>query len=559
MLRLQLLGGFRAHLDRGEVPALARQPRRAALLTYLAVERDVAREAVIALLWPEAAPDRGRHALNQGIYYLRRLLGAEWVELHGDRCVVAPWVVTDVAELEQAAAAEAYEDVLRLYGGPLLAGTTLVATAEFDIWVDARRAAIDRLHRRARRRHLADLLAAGRTREALTCAEEWCRLDPLEDEAQHRYMELLAAAGQRGAALRQFSAYRRLLDEHGLNPLDETMALIDLLQRGEAGPLPAVSAGPQEGALQARPMPSAAAVQPAARASAERAAAAPVGEAGSVAGSAPAGPTRAGSGSGLRARLARSRLLRSRVGLSALLAAVFAVNWIETTAEAWLELRVPAINILRLELARAAHWFEGLHTFTGHELTNRVAVLGYTTSYFFIFPLLLVGVGVALARRPGIRPYRVFSLAVLTNYLISLPFFLFFPMPERWWYADAGAVVLSDLWSVRLIDAIRPISGLDNSFPSVHVSLTVLVVLTSFAFRLRYRWSVLFLGATVALATLVLGIHWLADVIAGTAAGVLSVAAAFRIDQRLADNGVTAQAPRSPRRSATAPIALEPR
>jgi DNA-binding SARP family transcriptional activator/membrane-associated phospholipid phosphatase len=556
MLRLQLLGGFRAHLDTGEVPALARQPRRAALLTFLAVERDVAREAVIALLWPEAAPDRGRHALNQGIYYLRRLLGAEWVELHGDRCVVAPWVVTDVAELERAAAAEAYEDVLRLYGGPLLAGTTLVAAAEFDIWVDARRAAIDRLHRRARRRHLADLLTAGRTREALACAEEWCRLDPLEDEAQHRYVELLAAAGQRGAALRQFGAYRRLLEEHGLKPLDETMALVDLLQRGEAGPLPAVTAGPQEEAApQAGPMPTAAVTQ--AAAPAERAAVPAA--AGSVGGSAPSGPTRAGTEYGLGARLARSRLLRSRVGLSAVLAAVFAVNWIETTAEARLEMRLPVINVLRLELARAAHWFEGLHTFTGHELTNRVAVLGYTASYFFIFPLLLVGVGVALARRPGIQPYRVFSLAVLINYVISLPFFLFFPVPERWWYADAGAVVLSDLWSARLIDAIRPISGLDNSFPSVHVSLTVLVVLTSFAFRLRYRWSVLFLGATVALATLVLGIHWLADVVAGAAAGVLSVAAAFRIDQRLADSRSTAHAPRASRRSATAPIALEPR
>lgn len=520
MLRLQLLGGFRAHLDSGEVPALARQPRRAALLTYLAVERDVAREAVIALLWPEAAPDRGRHALNQGIYYLRRLIGSEWVELHGDRCVVAPWVVTDVAELEQAAAAEAYDEVLRLYGGPLLDGTTLVATAEFDIWVDARRAAIDRLHRRARRRHLADLLAAGRTREALTCAEDWCRLDPLEDEAQHRYMELLAAAGQRGAALRQFSAYRRLLEEHGLKPLDETLALVELLQRGEAGPLPPAK---------------------------------------SVAAPVAAPPTRAGSDSGIVARLARSRLLRSRVGLSTLLAAVFAVNWLETTAEAWLELRLPAINVLRLELARAAHWFEGLHTFTGHELTNRVAVLGYTTSYFFIFPLLLVGVGVALARRPGIRPYRVFSVAVLINYLISLPFFLLFPVPERWWYADTGAVVLSDLWSARLIDAIRPISGLDNSFPSVHVSLTVLVVLTSFAFRLRYRWSVLFLGTTVALATLVLGIHWLADVVAGLAAGVLCVAAALHIDRRLADSDGIADATRAPRRSATAPTALEPR
>lgn len=246
------------------------------------------------------------------------------------------------------------------------------------------------------------------------------------------------------------------------------------------------------------------------------------------------GPGRAGRRTGFSARLAGSPILRTRPGLAALLAAVFAVNLVETTLETRLAGRLPATGALRLELARAAHWFEGHATFAGHELANRGVVLGYTSAYFFIFPLLLLGVGVALARRRDIRPFRVLSLAAVINYAVCLPFFLFFPVPERWWYADAGAVLLSDLWSVRLIDTIRPISGLDNSFPSVHVSLTVLAVLASFAFRLRLRWTVLYLGAAVVLATLVLGIHWLADVIAGAAAGVLSLAMAWRVDERLA-------------------------
>jgi DNA-binding SARP family transcriptional activator/membrane-associated phospholipid phosphatase len=532
-LRLQLLGGFRLHADGREVPALARQPRRAALLTYLAVERDVAREAVITLLWPDAAPDRGRHALNQGVYYLRRMLGAEWVELKGDRCVVAPWVGTDVSDLERAAAAGEHAEVLRLYAGPLLADTTLVATAEFDIWVDARRASIDRMHRRARRRHLADLLAGGRTQEALACAESWCRLDPLEDEAQHRYMELLAAAGQRGAALRQFSAYRRLLDEHGLEPLDETIALVDLLQRGETGPLPDLLPGR---AAIAAPAPAAGGP--------------PVPRLDSDSGAGVSG--RAGRRTGLAARLARGPILSSRAGLAALLAAVFAINWIETTLETRFDGQSPATGALRLELARAAHWFEGHASFAGHELANRAAVLGYTSAYFFIFPLLLLGVGIALVRRPDIRPFRVLSLGAVINYAVCLPFFLFFPVPERWWYADAGAILLSDLWSARLIDAVRPISGLDNSFPSAHVSLTVLAVLASFAFHLRHRWTVLFLGLAVVLATVVLGIHWLADVIAGAAAGVLSLAIALRIDGRLAE-----AEPRTPaRQGAPAPSVI---
>jgi len=37
-------------------------------------------------------------------------------------------------------------------------------------------------------------------------------------------------------------------------------------------------------------------------------------------------------------------------------------------------------------------------------------------------------------------------------------------VPERWAYPESHAVLLSDLWSTRLIETIRPISGLDNCF-----------------------------------------------------------------------------------------------
>jgi membrane-associated phospholipid phosphatase len=243
------------------------------------------------------------------------------------------------------------------------------------------------------------------------------------------------------------------------------------------------------------------------------------------------------------------RLLFTRTGLSALLAGVFAANLLETTVESWLAPRLPVIAQLRLQSSRAAHWLEGHLSFEYHDLTNHLAVVGFSVSYFFIFPALLVTIGLALAMRSSVRPYRVFATAVAINYLISLPFFLFFPVPERWSYSDSGAMVLSDLWSTGLIDMVRPISGLDNSFPSFHVSLTTVLVLASFIYRLRFRWSVLFLGGTVVLATFVLGIHWLPDLVAGAAAGVLSVMLAILLDRRLAGTlgavgaGAAAQTP----------------
>ena len=507
MLHIQLLGGFRALLDDQETPALAKQPRRAALLAYLALERDVPRERVMALLWPEADNERGRHSLNQAIYFLRRIIGADWVELRGDRLIVAPWVTTDAQQFEHAVSTGDHADALALYHGSLLGGASLAATAEFDMWADARRAAIDRLHRRARRQHITALVQAERTQEALQSAEEWARLDPLEDEAHHRYIELLAAAGQRGAALRQFDLYRRVLAEQDLRPLDDTVALVEQLQHGERAALVAPGTEPPRTEHAVRTQQQAQ-LQPQPQSHAKPHAS--------------------------RTKNRIYDLLKTRRGLRMLLIGVFLTNLIESSTENWLAPELSWVHALRTQLAGAAHWLEGGFRFTYHELTNDIAVIGYSIAYYIALPVLLALVGYALAQRASIRPFRVFALAVAIDYLVSLPFFLLFPMPERWWHAPSDAIVLSDRWTPLLIELYRPISALDNSFPSFHVSLSVVLVSLSIIYRLRFRWSVLFIGLTIALATIALGIHWITDVIAGIAAGALAVALALRIDRGFA-------------------------
>ena len=81
-------------------------------------------------------------------------------------------------------------------------------------------------------------------------------------------------------------------------------------------------------------------------------------------------------------------------------------------------------------------------------------------------------------------------------------------------------------------EVIRPISGLDNSFPSFHVSLTLIIIIVGFLFRVRMRRTILVLGMTVVISTYILGIHWIADIIAGLAVGALSVMLALRLEHR---------------------------
>jgi membrane-associated phospholipid phosphatase len=226
-------------------------------------------------------------------------------------------------------------------------------------------------------------------------------------------------------------------------------------------------------------------------------------------------------------------MIQSKRTLFGLLALVFVANYLETTIETWLKNKYQLGARLAAGFTTAAHLFERSYSFEAHDLTNILAVYGYSIAYYFIFPIMGIAIVWALAARPDIKPFRVLTFAVVIDYLISLPFFLFFPIMERWTTADSGAILLSDRWSSKLIEFFRPMSGLDNCFPSSHVSLTVVMIFACYLFNVRFRTPVLALGIAIVLSTLVLGIHWLPDVISGLAVGCLSVALAVRLERGL--------------------------
>jgi len=220
--------------------------------------------------------------------------------------------------------------------------------------------------------------------------------------------------------------------------------------------------------------------------------------------------------------------MHTRSSLVALLLVVFLVNlgetWLETSSRTGSPISAADHNG-----AYAMQQFEPRFiNFEFHDQTAAWAMYAYSISYFVLFPLLGLAVMFVLARREEIAPFRVVCLAIAADYMISLPLFLMFPVPERWAYPESHAILLSDQWSSQLINAIRPMSALNNSFPSTHVSLMVIIIAVCWVFHVRLRSTVTALGMTVVLATFVLGIHWLADIIAGVTVGLLRVGIAWR-------------------------------
>jgi TolB-like protein/DNA-binding SARP family transcriptional activator/Tfp pilus assembly protein PilF len=234
-IRVRTLGGLRVECDGEELRDLPAQPVRAALFLYLALERSATRDELMALFWPERDAGRARHSLSQTLYELRRSLGDGWAESVGERVQVAPSVGVDVLELVAAVEEGRDEAALALYRGAFLAGCHPGGTSAFEEWVDRRRLALGRLYRDLCRRLTDARVAAGELEGALAVAGAWAEADPLDDEAQHRLVELLSRTGRRAEALRQYDAYRELLaSELQVEPLDETTELVARIRSGDS-------------------------------------------------------------------------------------------------------------------------------------------------------------------------------------------------------------------------------------------------------------------------------------------------------------------------------------
>ena len=236
-IQLVTFGGLRAGDDTNPLDWLLSQNSRAALFVYLAVEQRVARETLTSVFWPESDAENARHALRQSLYQVRKVVGRDWVQTRAHELVIASDVHADANAFTSAIDRGDLEGAIALYRGPFLDGIHLVDLKPWENWVDARRAQYARAFRKASRDLLDAKRAAGDAAGAVAIAERWVARDPLDEEAQHRFIESLAVAGERTEAIRQYETYVRALEPEGLQPLDETAALAHRL-RADSGVLP---------------------------------------------------------------------------------------------------------------------------------------------------------------------------------------------------------------------------------------------------------------------------------------------------------------------------------
>ncbi|WP_027092705.1 phosphatase PAP2 family protein [Cohnella thermotolerans] len=197
------------------------------------------------------------------------------------------------------------------------------------------------------------------------------------------------------------------------------------------------------------------------------------------------------------------------------------------------ELKLEALFPVSYNLTRALSGWEGswqgdLQRYLHSDALTLVCAFFYLVSFQ---STLVASIGIYTYER-NFKLYYALCVAVLLNYLIALPFFLFVPVDEAWFVSPQIHFLMLDAFP-RFEADYRPLSGLDNCFPSLHTSLSVTMALLAARSGNR-RWALFAAvnAVTIVFSIFYLGIHWFTDMIGGLCLAAAATAIGLKVGER---------------------------
>jgi DNA-binding SARP family transcriptional activator len=214
-IRVLLLDGF--ELQHGGEPVLLPASAQR-LIAFLALhERSLQRPFVSAVLWPDTSDERAAASLRSTLWRIRRS-GCPVVETTTDHLRLARGVTVDVHEATAAArrVLTGCPDIDEL--DPLALSREILLDWSDD-WVLLWQERFRQLRLHALERISERLADAGRFGEATEAAVTAVAGEPLRESAHRVLIKAYLAEGNRGAAIRQYEAFHKLLaNELGASP-----------------------------------------------------------------------------------------------------------------------------------------------------------------------------------------------------------------------------------------------------------------------------------------------------------------------------------------------------
>jgi DNA-binding SARP family transcriptional activator len=121
------------------------------------------------------------------------------------------------------------------FGGDLLPGFYVDDAPEFERWLEVERLRLRRLAARLCWDLSDEARMSGDSAAVVRRAREAAELDPFDESALSRLIELLDEVGDRAGAVSAFEHFaRRLADEYAVDPSPETLALVERVRSRES-------------------------------------------------------------------------------------------------------------------------------------------------------------------------------------------------------------------------------------------------------------------------------------------------------------------------------------
>jgi DNA-binding SARP family transcriptional activator/TolB-like protein len=234
--RISVLGTSGLRDGEGRViQSVLQQPRRFALLVYLALESRAGparRDTVLGVFWPEKTLDNARGSLNQAVHYLRRSLGPDAILTHADSVEVNRALVRcDAVDLLDACDEGRWAEAAGLHGGELLPGYFDNGDSpEFEHWLNRARVNIRVAAARCAWEMAEAEEAVGNGAEAVVWARRASSWSLGHEAELRRLLELMARLGDRTGVLEAYETLRRYLEELEATPAPETKRLMERLR-----------------------------------------------------------------------------------------------------------------------------------------------------------------------------------------------------------------------------------------------------------------------------------------------------------------------------------------
>ena len=253
MIELRVLGEIRLRGEDGaNLDAMLRQPKRLALLAYLASPTPGTwhrRDMLLALFWPELDAAHGRTSLRNALYVLRQSLGDDVVLNRGDEeiSIDPERLRTDLSMVWEALRNGRIDEALAGYGGELLPGLYPPDSEGFQRWLDSERTRLRVSISTASMARIDELERTGEIPLALATARRVSEINADDETIVRRVMLLHERLGDRAGGLATFESYRaRLASDFDADPAPETIELANRLRASTGTLSPRKSAPAQE-------------------------------------------------------------------------------------------------------------------------------------------------------------------------------------------------------------------------------------------------------------------------------------------------------------------------